>query len=325
MKLHLFALEASRDLGEKISGKLGIPLSDHEERDFEDGEHKSRPLSNVRGDDVFVIQSLYSDEKESVNDKLLRFLFFLGALRDASAARITAVAPYLAYARKDRKTKSRDPVTTRYVAALFEAVGIDRIIVMDVHNLVAYQNAFRCRTDHLEARPLFVEHFASFLDQEELVVLSPDAGGVKRAELFRQHLERVLRKDIPSAFMEKQRSAGVVSGKTLVGAVEGRTVIVVDDLISTGTTLSRAAKACHELGATRVFAAATHGIFVGDANRVLADPALESVVITDTIPPFRLDPKVASEKIRVLDATALFAEAIERIHGGGSIVELLEG
>ena len=115
-----------------------------------------------------------------------------------------------------------------------------------------------------------------------------------------------------------------MSGKTLVGAVEGRTVIVVDDLISTGTTLSRAAKACHELGATRVFAAATHGIFVGNANRVLADPALESVVITDTIPPFRLDPKFASEKIRVLDATALFAEAIERIHGGGSIVELLE-
>ena len=125
--------------------------------------------------------------------------------------------------------------------------------------------------------------------------------------------------------MEKQRSAGVVSGKTLVGEVEGCTVIVVDDLISTGTTLSRAAKACQELGATRVFAAATHGIFVGDANRVLADPALESVVITDTIPPFRLDPKVQSESIHILDAAALFAEAIERIHGGGSIDELLEG
>lgn len=324
MKLRLFALEASRDFGEKISTKLSTPLSPHEERAFEDGEHKSRPLVSVRGDDVFVIQSLYSDENESVNDKLARLLFFLGALRDASAGRITAVVPYLAYARKDRKTKSRDPVTTRYVAALFEAVGIDRIVVMDVHNLAAYQNAFRCRTEHLEARPLFVEHFVSFLRDEDVVVLSPDAGGVKRAERFRHDLERVLERDVPSAFMEKQRSAGVVSGKTLVGSVENRTVIVIDDLISTGTTLSRAALACRELGASRVFAAATHGIFVGDANQVLADPALERIVITDTIRPFRLDPKLTSGKVQVLDAASLFAEAIARIHDDGSIVELLE-
>jgi ribose-phosphate pyrophosphokinase len=185
-----------------VSAKLGVPLSPHEEREFEDGEHKARPLVNVRGNDVFVIESLYGDPRHGVNDKLARLLFFLGALRDASAGRVTAVVPYLAYARKDRKTKPRDPVTTRYLAALFEAAGIDRIVVMDVHNLAAYQNAFRCASDHLEARPLFVRHFASRVEtgKEELVVLSPDAGGVKRAEIFRQHLERSLGIGIRNAF-----------------------------------------------------------------------------------------------------------------------------
>ncbi|HLE68119.1 MAG TPA: ribose-phosphate pyrophosphokinase [Vicinamibacteria bacterium] len=327
MNLQLFSLEAGHELGKNVSEKLGVPLSPHEEREFEDGEHKARPLVNVRGNDVFVIESLYGDSGHSVNDKLARLLFFLGALGDASAGRVTAVVPYLAYARKDRKTKPRDPVTTRYLAALFEAVGIDRILVMDVHNPAAYQNAFRCRSDHLEARPIFVRYFASLAEigKGELVVLSPDAGGVKRAESFRQHLERVLGTGIRNAFMEKQRSGGVVSGETLVGAVEGRTVIVIDDLISTGTTLLRAAQACRKLGARKVFAAATHGIFVGDSNRVLAEPAVDEILVTNTVPPFRLDPKLLEEKVRVLDAAELFAEAITRIHGGGSLVELLEG
>ena len=327
MTLQIFSLEAGHELGKNVSAKLDVPLSPHEEREFEDGEHKARPLVNVRGNDVFVIESLYGDSRHSVNDKLARLLFFLGALRDASAARVTAVVPYLAYARKDRKTKPRDPVTTRYIAALFEAVGIDRIVVMDVHNVAAYQNAFRCASDHLEARPLFVRYFASRVEtgKEELVVLSPDAGGVKRAESFRQHLERVLGTGIRNAFMEKQRSGGVVSGETLVGSVEGRTVIVIDDLISTGTTLLRAAEASRKLGARKVFAAATHGIFVGDANRVLAEPAVDEILVTNTVPPFRLDPKLLEEKVQVLDAGELFAQAIARIHGGGSLVELLEG
>jgi ribose-phosphate pyrophosphokinase len=327
MTLQLFALGKNRELAESVSAKLGVPLSAHEERDFEDGEHKSRPLVNVRGNDVFVIQSLYSDAERSVNDRLARLLFFLGALRDASAGRLTAVVPYLAYARKDRKTKPRDPVTTRYVAALFEAVGIDQIVVMDVHNPAAYQNAFRCHSDHLEAGTLFVEHFAASLREagENVVVLSPDAGGVKRAELFRQKLQRVLGRDITSAFMEKQRSAGIVSGEALVGEVEGRTVLVIDDLISTGTTLTRAARACKKLGARRIVAAATHGIFVGDANQRLADPALERVVVTNTLPPSRLDPTLLASKIQILDTAPMFAEAIGRIHGGGSLVELMEG
>ena len=131
----LFTLHTSHAFGEQVSERLGVPLSPHEEREFEDGEHKARPLVSVRGKDVFVIQSLYGDPQHSVNDKLCRLWFFLGALRDASAARLTAVVPYLCYARKDRKSKSRDPVTTRYVATLFEAIGVDRVVTLDVHNV----------------------------------------------------------------------------------------------------------------------------------------------------------------------------------------------
>ena len=149
--LRLFALNATREFGERIASSLGIELGKHEEREFEDGEHKARALESVRGHDVYVVQSLYSDPHQSVNDKLIRLLFFLGSLRDAAAERTTAVLPYLCYARKDRKTKARDPVTTRYLGQLLEAVGVDRVITLDVHNLAAYQNAFRCFSEHLEA------------------------------------------------------------------------------------------------------------------------------------------------------------------------------
>jgi ribose-phosphate pyrophosphokinase len=323
-KITLFALNASRGFGEKVSAHLGIPLSDHEEREFEDGEHKSRPLVNVRGKDVFVIQSLYSDSQQSVNDKLCRLLFFIGAIKDASAGRVTAVVPYLGYARKDRKTQSRDPVTTRYIGSLFEAVGTDHVITLDVHNLAAYQNAFRCHTDHLEARKLFVQYFAPLVQDAEVIVLSPDVGGIKRAEQFRQALSRALDKAVSTAFLEKYRSKGIVSGEAIVGDVENRVVIIIDDLISTGTTMARAAKACHDLGAVKIYAAASHGVFVGAASHALANPSLVKIVITDTIPPFRLDPVLQKDKVVILDAAALFAEAIKRIHSGGSIVELLE-
>jgi ribose-phosphate pyrophosphokinase len=326
--LILFALESSRVLGEKVSAELGIPLGEHEERDFEDGEHKTRPLESVRGRDIFVLHSLHGDTKETVNDKLCRLLFFIGALKDAAAGRVTAVIPYLGYARKDRKTKSRDPVITRYVAALFEAVGTDRVVTVEVHNLAAFQNAFRCGTEHLGCARLFADHFASLLSREEgeeVVVVSPDSGGVKRAERFRNALAHVLGRDVGSAFIEKYRSWGVVTGGTVVGDVAGKAAIIVDDLISTGTTMTRAATACRERGAARVFAAAAHGLFVGDASEVLMDPAIESIVITDTVPPFRLDPAVARDRLVVIEVAPLLAVAIKRLHEGGSIVELLEG
>ncbi|MDH3231634.1 MAG: ribose-phosphate pyrophosphokinase [Alphaproteobacteria bacterium] len=319
----IFALNASRPFGERMAERLGIALGAHEEREFEDGEHKARPRESVRGRDVFVVQSLFGDAAQSVNDKLLRLLFFIGALKDASAASVTAVVPYLGYARKDRKTKSRDPVATRYVAQLFEAVGTDRVVTIDVHNLAAFQNAFRCRTDHLEAAGLFVEHFGATVDGDVCVV-SPDAGGVKRADRFRKLLARATGKEIGGAFMEKYRSRGVVSGAAFVGDVEGCTALILDDLIGTGTTMARAARACRERGANAVHAVATHGIFTGDAAGVVADPAFDSVVVTNTVPPFRLPADLVAERLTVLDAAPLFAEAVGRIHSGGSLVELID-
>lgn len=321
--LRLFALSESRALGNSIAIALGAPLSALEERDFEDGEHKTRPLENVRGGDVFVIQSLYSEPGLSVNDKLCRLLFFIGALKDASAQSVTAVLPYLAYARKDRKTKTRDPVTTRYMAQLLEAVGVDRVLTLDVHNLAAYQNAFRCPSDHLEAKNLFVEHFSTRLPNLEMVVVSPDVGGIKRAEQFREALSRRLNRPAGSAFMDKQRSAGIVSGETLVGDIRGKAALIIDDMISTGGTILRAAQACRRQGAQCVHAAASHGVFVGQADQVVADPALDSLVVTNTLPPFRLDPEISHHRLTVLDVAPLFADAIRRIHSGGSIVELL--
>lgn len=337
----LFALQASRSFGEDVARQLGISLSAHEEREFEDGEHKSRPLVNVRNKDVYVIQALYGDVqgntnvagaeragatdlRQSVNDKLVRLLFFIGALKDASAARVTAVVPYLAYARKDAKTQTRDQVTTRYVAQIFEAVGTDRIVTMDVHNLAAFQNAFRCRTDHLEATKLFVAHFASLLKEEpQIAVVSPDIGGMKRAERFRQALGHALSRELNVAFMEKARAKGVMRAGRLTGEVAGA-AIIIDDLISTGGTLLHAAAACREGGAKKVYAAASHGIFVGNANRLLSGTELDQVVITDTVPPLRLDRDLARNKLAVLPAAPLFAEAIRRIHTGESLVDLLE-
>ncbi len=322
--LLLFALESSREYGEKVARHAGIRLSAHEERSFDDGEHKARPLVSVRDRDVYVIQSLYSDARQSVNDKLCRLLFFIGALKDAAAARVTAVVPYLCYARKDRKTQTRDPVTTRYVAALFEAVGTDRLVTLDVHNLAAFQNAFRCSTEHLEARKLFVDYFAARTRDEELIVLSPDIGGMKRAEAFRDALARAMNKPIPTGFMEKQRALGIVSGENLFADVEGRTVVIIDDLISTGTTIARAAKACREKGARRVYVAASHGVFNAKANDVIADPVFEKIIIVDTVPPVRLRPELAQEKLAILDGALLFATAIKRLHDGGSVTELLQ-
>jgi ribose-phosphate pyrophosphokinase len=200
--LMLFTLNDSQPFGEQLSQRLGIALSPHEEREFEDGEHKARPLVNVRDRDVFVVHSLYADYRHSGNDKLCRLLFFIGALKDAAAGRVTAVVPYLAYARKDRKSKPRDPVTTRYVAAMFEAVGTDAVLTMDVHNLAAYQNAFRCRTEHLEANKLFIKYFSPLLKEHDVVVVSPDAGGIKRADRFRQLLSDGLGKPVGAAFAE---------------------------------------------------------------------------------------------------------------------------
>jgi ribose-phosphate pyrophosphokinase len=319
----LFDLDPEWEHGRRIADDLEIPVSPHEERGFEDGEFKVRPLMGVRNKDVYVVQSLQGDFQRSVHDKLCRLLFFIGAVKDASARRVTAVTPYLAYARKDRRTKPRDPVTTRYLAQLLEAVGTDRIVTVDVHNQAAFENAFRCPTEHLEARKLFVEHLALTSGHDALTVVSPDVGGVKRAERLRESLARSPGQDIGLAFMEKTRSGGIVSGDQLVGNVKDRTVVIVDDLISTGTTMMRAAAACRHAGCRQVFAVATHGVFNGAAKDFVASPLFDRIVVTDTLPPFRLPEELISSRLTVLSAAPLLAEAIARIHGGGSISELL--
>ena len=314
--LSLFGLQGSSELAELVAGRLEVALALHEERSFEDGEHKSRPLQEVRGHDVFVLHSLHGDDSESGNDKLCRLLFFCGAAKDAGAACVTAVTPYLCYARKDRRTKPHDPIITRYLASMFESVGIDRVIVSEVHNVAAFENAFRCPTWHIESASLMAEHFAPLLRGERVVAVSPDAGGAKRAEQFRQALEQLTNKDVASAYMEKYRSSGVVSGELLAGDVHGKVALIIDDLISTGGTLVRAAVACRAAGASKIFAVATHGLFIGGAPELFATSAIDRIVVANTVPPFRVAPDVAAKHLTVLDASNSIARAISMCHDG---------
>jgi ribose-phosphate pyrophosphokinase len=319
--MQLFALQATAPLGNDIARALGCELAAHEERSFEDGEHKVRPLVAVRGNSVYVVQSLHTGPTESANDKLCRLLFFIGALKDAGAASVTAVVPYLCYARKDRRTKPNDPVTVRYVAEMFEAVGTDCIVTLEVHNPVAFENAFRCRTVTLTGTPLFVDYVRRLKD-DAFSVVSPDPGGTKRAELFREALEISLGRPVGKAFADKHRSAGVVSGDLFIGDVANTTALVIDDLISTGGTLLRAARAARKSGARRVIALVTHGLFMTGAAEALADPTIDRLVIADAVPPFRLPEGPAKGKVDVLPAAPLLAETIRRLHAGGALNDL---
>lgn len=322
--MKLFALHGNENFGDAIAKHLGITVGLHEERAFEDGEHKTRPLENVRNQDVFLIHSLYSDPDQTVNDKLCRLLFFIGALKDASAKKVTAIVPYLCYSRKDRKTKSRDPIATKYLARLIECSGADAVVTMDVHNLQAYQNAFRIAAENLEARKIFAAYLTDKLREEDIVVMSPDFGGVKRAEQFLETMSKALHKDIAFALMEKYRSGGKVSGEKISGEVTGKTVVIIDDLISTGGTIGRTAEACKKQGAKKLIALATHGLFTGKPDETLSEPLIEQIIVTNTVPPFRLENSGIKNKLVVLDVTPLFAEAIKRMNEGGSITEFLE-
>ncbi len=321
----VFGIGSSAPLATRICSKLGIEFAPLEERSFEDGEQKIRPLVSVRKRDVYVVHSLNGETGQSANDKLCRLLFFIGALKDAAAASVTAVVPYLCYSRKDRQTKPRDPVTSRYVAQLFEAMDVDLVMTMEVHNLAAFQNAFRCNTAHVDANALFVRHFVQLVGDAPVAVVSPDPGGVKRAEIFRRRLEDALKRPVTAGFMEKHRSMGTVTGELFAGDVAGRNVIVLDDLISTGQTMARMAAACRAHGADRVYLVATHALFSEPAGETLAAAPVDGIVVTDTVP---LPPSLAAglgDRLVVLGTAGLFAEAIRRCHAGESIVELLRG
>ncbi|WEX10728.1 ribose-phosphate pyrophosphokinase [Chelativorans sp. AA-79] len=322
--MRLFALNGSEHLGGAVAKTLGATLDPHEERDFEDGEHKARPLVCVRGEDVYVLHSLAGGDGASANDRLMKLLFFLATCREHGAERVTAVAPYLAYSRKDRQTKARDPVTTRYVAQLFEAVGTDRIITLDVHNISAFQNAFRCETIHVDTRRLFVPVVERLAEGQPVTILSPDGGGVKRAQLLKEHLETDTDLKMGFGFLEKRRSRGVVSGDLFAGEVDGTVVFVVDDMISTGGTMLRAATACRERGAKAVHAIATHGLFSEGVEALFDSDAFDNIVVTDSLPAAaQAKTGHPSARLEIVSAAGLIADALKRLRDGGSICDLL--
>jgi ribose-phosphate pyrophosphokinase len=325
-KLLVFAPQSARVMGEHVATHLKIDLSTSEEREYENGEHKMRPLSNVRDRDVYVISLLCGDLKTSSNDRLCRLLLFIGALKDAGAARVTACVPYLPYARKDRRTKANDPISTRYIAAMFEAVKTDRVVVLDVHNLGAFENAFRIPTVPLDTTALFAQHFATKSGTKDWVVASPDIGGVKRAQRLRDVLASQLKNEVGSAFMDKQRNGGVISGETLVGNVVGKRVLIVDDMISSGTTMCRAVAACRKAGATEVHLAAAHAVFQPQARQLFANPDRQmqpdGVVVTNSVALPNDFQTFLGNALTVLDIAPMYATAIAQLHASDSLADL---
>lgn len=321
----LFAPHHARELGARVAAALHRPLAPSEEREFDYGEHKMRPLDDVRGRDCYVLQALAGDDQASVNDRLCRALFFIGALKDAGALRVTALLPYLAYARKDRRTKPHDPITMRYVAALLEAVGTDRVVVLEVHNEAAFDNAFRCETVRLEAAQLFAETIAARTDARHLVVVSPDVGGIKRVQQLRTMLAAKLGSPIGVAFMEKTRSEGVVSGEMLVGDVAGRDVLIYDDLVSSGTTLLRATRACRQAGARRVVAAATHPVFTSQARQLFEPGGPEYLLVSDSVPLRGEFATLGAHRLTVCSIVPLLAAVIERLQRCEPLQDLARG
>jgi len=312
--MKLFSLNASRFIGAPLAAELGVTLAAHEERDFEDSEFKVRALETVAGERVAVCQSLFADEQQSANDKLFRLLVFVGALKDAGAAEVAAVVPYLAYSRKDRRTKPADPVTSRYVAAFFEAAGTDAIVSLDVHDLAAFDNAFRCRKVHVEAAELFVDHFSARIPAgQRIVALSPDAGGMKRAMRFGEALTARVGAPVGFALVEEHRSEGRVGGQVFGGDVQDAFVIIVDDMISTGATVLRAARGAVERGALTVHAAATHAVLAGGAAEALASAEIASVVVTDSVGSLQERFPALGEKLTVLGSAPLLAAALEAL------------
>lgn len=306
----VFAPNHSRLLGEQIATALGLALAASEEREFDGGEHKIRPLQDVSDRCVYVVQSLCGDAAASANDKLCRLLFFIGALKDAGAARVTACVPYLAYARKDRRTQPRDPVTTRYVAALFEAVGVDEIVVLDVHNEAAFDNAFRCKAVRIEGFTVLADAVRSAIDTSRCVVASPDIGGVKRAQRMREHLASQFKSDVGFAFVEKRRAAGVVSGETFIGEVEGSDVVIHDDMIVSGGTIQRAARAARAAGARRVVVAATHAAFTPSATQLFDVGGPDLILVSDSIELTERFARYRGDRLQVCSIAPAYAECL---------------
>lgn len=316
----LLSLDGASPLAQGVAERLGEPLAPVEHRPFHDGEHKWRPLEDPRGCDVFVMASLYGDDESSPQDKLVRLLFMLSTLRDHGAYRVTAVLPYLAYARKDVRTQPFDPLATQALARWLEASGAQQVIVLEPHQAGALQNALRRPLQALDAWPVFDPVVDGLTDDgRPLVVASPDLGGAKRALRWREALQMRMHRQLGFAMVDKRRSGGLVmNGQWVAGEVSGATVLLLDDMVASGSTLAHACEALHHAGAARVLGFAAHGLFVGDADKVLAASRLERLVVTDSVPAFRMPPSAAfAPRLQVVSAAALIGRAIADLHQVG--------
>lgn len=308
-ELRVFSGSAHPSLGEAIARNLALPLGRALLARFSDGEIWFQIQDNVRGADVFVIQPT----SPPVNENLMELLVMLDAFKRSSASRITAVLPYYGYARQDRKDKPRVPISAKLVADLLSAAGADRVLTMDLH-ASQIQGFFNFPVDHLFAAPVIIDYVAR-LKLPNLTIVSPDAGGVERARAYAKRLECAL------AIVDKRReSPNVAEVHHVVGDVEGRTALVVDDIVDTGGTLAKVAQALKEAGAVDVLASSSHGVLSGAAmERIDASP-LSKLIVTDSIPPAPESRR--SAKIVVLSVAELMAKAISNIHEESSVTSL---
>jgi ribose-phosphate pyrophosphokinase len=307
-RLQIFAGSANPGLADAIVRELELPLGRRFVGSWSDGETRIELEENVRGSDVFVIQPMCNP----VNQNIIELLLMIDAVRRASATRVTAVIPYFAYARQEKKTRGREPVSAKVMANLLVTTGVDRILTLDMHS-PAIEGFFDIPVDHLRSTPILASHFRRAFTTD-LVVVSPDAGGVGRAEDFRQRIAGSL-----AIISRKHPGPEQTEMLEMVGDVQDRDTLIVDDIISTGETLLKATETLVARGASSVRASAVHGIFAADALQRIDDSIIEKVYVTDTIP---LPIEGPRDKIEVLTVAPLLAEAIMRIHKDLSISAL---
>lgn len=306
--LVLFAGNSNPKLAQKIASYLGVSLGECEVGRFPDGEIRLKIHSDVRGADVFIIQSTCTP----VNDHLMEVLIMADALRRASAMRVTAVIPYFGYSRQDRKDEGRVPITAKLAANILEAAGVSRVVTIDLH-AAQIQGFFDVPVDHLYASRVFTK-YARQLGMADLTVASPDAGGMKMAWGYTKRLDARL------AVVEKRRLSGEeVEVGFVIGDVKDKNVIIVDDIISTGGSISKAAGLLKEKGAKKVIVMATHAVFCGRAVEKLRAAPIDEIVVTDTIPV-----TAPIERLRVLSVAELLGEALHRIHTNRSVSTLFQ-
>lgn len=314
-RLVLFSGRSNPELALEMATELGITLGDVDIRTFDDGEIYARYLESVRGTDAFVLQSMSTP----LNDNLVEQLIMIDALRRASAKRITAVTPYYPYARQDKKALSREPITARLVADMYEAAGVDRVVTVDLH-AGQIQGFHNVPLDHLTALPVLCDYVAEHVDGDgEITIVSPDTGRVRTAEKFGQRL------NAPIAFLHKKRSretAHQVEMLEVVGEVEDRTCILVDDMIATAGTICSAAEMLMERGAESVWAVATHGIFSGSAIDRLKNAPFRQVVVTNSL---AVPDDCRFDSLVVLSIAPVIARAIRAIFSDASVSEISGG